>query len=97
MYSSSIKRKMRIPALLLSVIAVFAALLALFGVFWPSALLWGAYALADLAMTIMAVVGCGERNILFCLLPLIFLLLHLCYGVGTVVGVVHMLLLKIRR
>ena len=67
---------------------VFSALLCAFGIRWPAGLLWGAYALANLSMTLMSVVGCRQRNILFLLLPLVFLLLHVSYGVGTLVGIV---------
>lgn len=77
--------------------AILTAALFCFGIRWPAVLLWGAYALANLTMTAAAVIGCRERNLLFCLLPLIFLLLHLAYGAGTMVGIVAMLLPKYRR
>lgn len=73
---------------------IFCGVLAAFGIGWPSALLWGAYALADLAMTVSAIAASKDRNILFFLLPMIFLLLHLSYGAGTLVGIVRMLAIK---
>ena len=73
---------------------IFCGVLAAFGIGWTSALLWGAYALADLAMTVSAIAASKDRNILFFLLPMIFLLLHLSYGAGTLVGIVRMLAIK---
>lgn len=61
------------------------------GVVWPWAALWAAYALADLFMTVTAVIGCKKRNWLFLLLPLVYLLLHLGYGLGTLIGMMRML------
>ena len=66
---------------------LFAAVLQLVGINWPATVLWGAYAFADLLMTLGSVLGCEKRNALFCLLPLIFPLLHLAYGIGTVSGI----------
>ena len=73
----------------------FCAVLCALGIGWPSVLLWGAYALVCLAMTVLAFIGCQERNALFLLLPLLFLLLHVSYGMGTIVGIVKMLSIKI--
>lgn len=76
---------------------VFCSIAGACGIGWLSVLLWAAYGAANLAMTIAAVIGCRERNILFVFLPLIFLLLHVSYGAGTVVGIVEMLRLKMSR
>lgn len=70
---------------------LLAAVLQILGIGWPTAALWGAYALANLAMTLGAVAGCKERNALFVFLPAVYLLLHLGYGVGTIVGILSML------
>ncbi len=64
---------------------------------WPFWVLWGVYACATLAGTIGAVINCDRRNWLFIFLPLIYLLLHLSYGFGTIVGFIDMLLKKIAR
>lgn len=74
---------------------VLTAIMALCGVIWPSAALWIAYGIANIAMTGMAVIGCKERNILFICLPVLFLMLHVWYGVGTMVGIGKMIMLKI--
>lgn len=70
---------------------VFCAVLCVFGISWPAALLWGAYAFVCIAMTALAFIGCRERNALFLLLPVLFLLLHVCYGAGTIAGIGKML------
>ena len=69
---------------------VFAFVFQIFGLTWPAAALWSAYAAANLLMTIGSVVGCRKRNGLFLLLPLVFLMLHLSYGAGTLVGVLKL-------
>ena len=73
---------------------LISSIMALFGLTWPAVLLWSAYGVANLAMTIMAIIGCKERNLYFTCLPVLFLLLHVCYGVGTVVGIVKMLIVR---
>ncbi len=74
---------------LLFVLAIFlAAALALCGVTWPGIALACAYGCANAAMTVMTVIGSPDRNISFICLPVIFFLLHVCYGAGTVAGIV---------
>ena len=63
-------------------------LLALFGIVWPAKWLWLAYGAANLMMTVFAFAASKERNIDFLCLPIIFLLLHVSYGLGTIVGAV---------
>ena len=65
----------------------FSSLLCFFGIWWLSALVWGAYVIANLGMTIGAVINCRERNVLFVSLPFVFLVLHVWYGVGTIAGI----------
>lgn len=73
---------------------IFSTILALFGITWPAIILWSAYGVANIAMTIMAVVGCKHCNVCFACLPALFLLLHVWYGVGTIVGIGKMIMLK---
>ncbi len=55
----------------------------------PAVLMWGLYWLLAVVMAVMAV--CWERKYLgHLLLPVLFFLLHISYGVGTLVGVVKM-------
>ena len=49
-------------------------------------ILWGMYFLVTLLITVMAIFE--HKNIAFFILPLIFLMLHLIYGVGTIYGLV---------
>ena len=49
-----------------------------------------AYALADLLMTVLAVITAKKKHIIQILLPIVFLILHISYGVGTFVGLVIM-------
>lgn len=74
---------------------IVTVILALAGITWPTKILWIAYTAANLLMTTMAVIGSKERNIDFIFLPVMFLLLHVWYGVGTLVGLVKMAMLKI--
>lgn len=70
------------------VISIFISLiLGMFGITSPAAVLWGAYAVVNLTMAIASVVSSKERNWLFVLLPGVFLILHIWYGVGTVIGI----------
>lgn len=71
-------------------VIVFTAILAICGVLWPALVLWAVYGCANIAMTMMAAIACKERNVLFVCLPVLFLLLHIWYGVGTIVGVILM-------
>lgn len=66
---------------------VFSTVLGLMGFSLPAALLWGAYAVANVGMTLGSAVCCKERNLLFVFLPLVFLVLHVWYGVGTIAGI----------
>lgn len=65
-----------------------------FGIAFPAAVLWGAYAAVNFTMAIASVISCKERNWLFIFLPFIFLVLHIWYGVGTVVGIASFLINK---
>ena len=67
----------------------YSSLLCFFGIWWLSALVWGAYVIANLGMTIGAVINCRERNVLFVSLPFVFLVLHVGYGVGTIAGILN--------
>ena len=68
-------------------IAVSSAL-AMLDMNWPARLLWYAYAAANILMTVASVIGCQKRNWMFLFLPLIYLSLHVSYGIGTLVGIV---------
>ena len=67
---------------------VFSLILLSFGTAFPAAALWGAYAVVNLSMAIVSVISCKEKNGFFVLLPAIFLILHIWYGVGTAIGII---------
>lgn len=60
-------------------------------VYTLTGLMWGMYWLLALVMAVIAVVGAkGKRNITCIALPFLFFLLHISYGIGTVVGMINM-------
>lgn len=61
--------------------------LALFGFWQLGALMWGLYSLLAVTMTLAAFVTDPGRSIFFFVLPVLFLLLHTGYGIGTLVGI----------
>lgn len=61
---------------------------------WPVIILWSSYGLANIAMTVMAIIGCSDRNMYFVSLPILFFLLHIYYGAGTMVGLLHLICSK---
>lgn len=68
---------------------LFTAILAVLGHPLLAVLMWGAYALADLAVSAkeMTERPFSATNLL---LPVLFLLLHLSYGFGTLIGLIAM-------
>ena len=72
----------------------FAFVMAIFGtgllgkceIFWPAMLLWIIYAIANLSMTVLAVINNKKKSPMLMLLPIIFVLLHIGYGLGTGIG-----------
>ena len=70
------------------VLAIVACIIILMlGINWPMRSLLCAYAAANLLMTAVSVFGCDKRNWFFAFLPLIYLSLHVAYGIGTLVGI----------
>ncbi len=72
------------------------------GIFWlmlPLPLLIGLYLTTDLIMTASAVASAEEKHPVQFLLPAVFFLLHVVYGVGTLIGILALPFLKahIRR
>lgn len=67
-------------------------------VFWsaiPAALLWSAYGLVNIAMSLLTIVSAvsaarkekKKTGLTMLALPVLFLLLHISYGIGTLLGV----------
>lgn len=61
------------------------------GISAPLKVLWGTYGAANLGMTAASLISKKNLNAYDAALPLIFLLLHICYGVGTMNGIVKSL------
>lgn len=56
-----------------------------------TSLMWGLYGMLAIVMSVMAVVGAKDkRNITCVALPFLFLLLHLSYGTGTLIGLIKL-------
>ncbi len=66
---------------------VVSLIILMFGIAFPAAVLWVAYAVVNLTMAIVSVINSKGRNAFFVFLPAIFLILHIWYGVGTVIGI----------
>ncbi len=62
-------------------------ILACMGIWQLAAVMWGLYLLLAVGMT-LSYIGNKNWNITSLSLPVLFLLLHMCYGVGTAVGLV---------
>ena len=68
---------------------VITALMCLLGISWMFLLLWSTYGVVTIIMTIVAIIGSNSRNAFFSVLPVLFLLLHLGYGIGTIIGIAN--------
>lgn len=69
---------------------VLTTLLSLFGVWQLSALMWGLYGLFAITNTILS----GIQNGFYLqhlIMPVLFLILHVSYGIGTGIGILHSL------
>lgn len=69
---------------------IFALLLGLLSPILP-ALYFGLYALAAVLMTVSAIVTAEKRHIVNAILPILFFLLHISYGVGTFAGLLSLI------
>ncbi len=76
---------------------IFSVLFALFLNPIPLLLLAAAYLAFDLAITVSAFVSSKNIYPVYFLLPFIFLILHLAYGAGTLIGIIYMPVWKIRN
>lgn len=73
---------------LLFVLAIIATtVLNAFGIWQLGALLWGLYIIVAIAMSIVAIVNNEKKFAIMVVLPFIFLLLHVAYGSGTIIGI----------
>ena len=70
-------------------ILLVATVMAAFVSIWPLVTLMGVYFAAAVAMTVYAAVKEGFK-IPFLLMPFLFFILHIVYGIGTLIGLVYM-------
>lgn len=76
---------------------IVSVILAVVEIKWPVIVLWSSYGLANLIMTLAAILGSKNRNICFICLPVMFLLLHIWYGLGTLIGIIGMIIICFQR
>ena len=72
---------------------VLTTILAFCSIWWCAAAMWTAYLLFTLAGTLNTVIGKRANQWTF-LMPLLFLLMHISYGIGTCVGILKMPFLR---
>ena len=68
---------------------IFTTILAYYGFWQLAALMWGLYALFALVNTVLSLKNNGF-NKFFYTMPFLFLLLHISYGWGTLIGILKM-------
>ena len=72
---------------------VFTTVLAFFSVWLFAALMWAAYTLFVLTGTVVTVINKKANRWTF-MMPILFLILHVSYGIGTLVGIIQMPFLR---
>lgn len=82
-------------AFLLANIACAVLALSGHGIF--GAVMWALYGICSIAFTVKAIIDAKEPSAHMLLLPLVFFLMHVCYGVGTVAGIAKMIWHKLKR
>ncbi len=68
-------------AILLSTLIIY------FGITWPAKVLWASYGIVNLLISTAIIMETRDKNIYYIALPIIFLLLHTGYGIGTILGI----------
>lgn len=64
----------------------FTTILALFGIWQFAALMWGLYILFCILSMVLSSIG-EPYNAFIYIMPFLFLVLHLSYGIGTIIGI----------
>ncbi len=77
--------------------SVLCVILSFFGLGIAGALMWSLYLACDLAFSIKAVIDAEKPSAAHLLLPLVFPLMHIVYGAGTVAGVIGVLFKKKKK
>lgn len=80
-----------VAALFLSLIFGIVGLCINLSIFaFPLILLLGLYGMADIFMSICAIIEAPKKHMILFLLPFVFFLLHTFYGLGTICGIVQL-------
>ena len=69
---------------------LFTSILALLGIWQLAALMWAMYVVVAVAMAGISAFGSRERSGYCMMLPVMFLILHVGYGLGTLIGLIKM-------
>ena len=69
---------------------LFTSVLALLGIWQLAALMWAMYAVVAVAMAGMSAFGSRDCSAYCLMLPVMFLILHVGYGLGTLIGLIKM-------
>ena len=69
-------------------IVIVATILLMVGIYWPAISVWCAYGAVNVLMTLTAFLQSKKKSRSCIVLPVVFLLLHLSYGLGTLFGIV---------
>lgn len=75
---------------------VFVSILACFGIWQTAALMWGLYLLFIMLSEVMTVVNRRGNRLIF-LMPVLFFILHLSYGIGTVMGFLYLVKRQVKN
>lgn len=65
---------------------ILTTILLTMGISWPAAIMWGAYWLLAFAMSIRGIIQRKKMYVGDILLPALFFILHVSYGIGTGIG-----------
>ncbi len=65
------------------------------GITLPAIVLWIAYGMVELGIAVLPTIKNGKLSCLCLALPLIFGLLHMSYGVGTMIGIIDMAVYRV--
>lgn len=68
---------------------ILTSLLAFLGVTWPSIAMWSLYLIFGLTGLVGSIIQNGF-NVCYLAMPFLFLILHISYGVGTLIGLIEM-------
>ena len=75
---------------------IFSTILLVLGIKFVSVILWGMYWLMAVLMSIIAIIK-EKFFLLVLILPILFFLLHISYGIGTLIGLVRFPIFKYKK